>query len=300
MTKTVAAPAEKARMKLLKEMTPELKAFAKEGEERLAKTNSALMIVYYDLGSRLKRVLSNEAKYGTNAAEQLSAFWNIQGGATTLYHMKNVAARFDRDFIGEQSAKEMTDGGRLTFNHWVKIAQVKDEKFVEPLLRKTFSDSLSVRDLEAEIISIGAEKTTKRAAGAGRKQSVPKSPMAGLQKTFAAAQAFTNMVPVLEKNVFTAIDNMSPDNVDDTLLKRLNDTKEKLGTMRDGADSSIKHIERNITRVERVLAKKKEKEEKAETKTEGPAEAKSEKKGKGKKKGKKVKNKKKRKAVAAG
>lgn len=286
--KKVTAPVDKARIKIYREMTPELKRLAKDGEERLGKTAAALAIVYYDLGARLKKVYADEATYGSNAAEQLAAYWAIPGGATTLYHMKNIAERFDRDFVGEQSSKEMADGSRLTFNHWIKLSQIKDEKYVEPLLKKCFDKSYTVKDLEAAIVEIGAEKTTKRAAGAGRKQSTPKSPIAGLQKVFSQAQSFSNFVPVLEKSVFSTIDTMSPDSVDDILLKRLQDTAKQVTKMRDGADATLKHIEKNIERVERVLLKKKEKaataakEEKAEKK-----EAKAKKKGKKKDKAKK-------------
>lgn len=291
--KQVTAPVDKTRQKVFREMTPQLQKIARDGEARLSQTAAALVIAQYDLGSRLKKVYADEATYGSDAATQLAAYWAIPGGATTLYHMKNLAERFDRDFVGQWSAKEMASGARLTFGHWIKLTQVKDEKHIEPLLKRCFADSLTVRDLEAAIVEIGAEKSTKRAAGAGRKQSAPKSPMAGLQKTHAAAQSFSNMVPVMEKSVFTAIDTMSPDNIDDVLLKRLKDTRDQVASLVKAGQTSLKHIESNIARVERVLEKKK-----TEAKTEAVAE-KAEKKAKVKAKGKKKKDKKKRRTPVA-
>lgn len=268
------APIQKKRAEILQEMTAAGRKVAEEFEKKLGIGAQGIVMVQYDLGARLADVFENEADYGTGYCKQLAAYLSIPGGETTLYSLRNFSQAFERGFVKDETTQPLANGQYLELGHWVKLSQLKDRSDVKAYLKRIRTESMSARELSREISATGAKLRNSRQGG--RKPSAPSSPLAGLQQTFSLAQKFANLEDVLETNVFKAIDHMPAESVNETLQVKLGETKEKLTEMVATGQRALKHIDKNIERVERVL-----KDRPPEEKAEKPA------KGKGKKAAKK-------------
>jgi len=300
-------PVAKKRLALLKEMTPATREVAQDFETRLGKVAHGIILTQYDMGSRVAEVMENEGEYGSGAVKQLAEYLNVAGGETTLYALRNFSESFDKEYVKEYSLKPMGNGQFLSIGHWFKLMQLKDRKTQEKMLDRIFKESLTVNELEKEVRALGS-KDKKNARQGGRKPATPTSPIAGLQTAFQLAQKWSNLVPVLEENVFDSIDELPPDRVNEALLEKLNETKEKIEEMTEKGQSALERVTANIERVETVLANKSEEGSEEDGDEEGEEEApkKKSKKDKGSKaesngeaEGGKKKGKKKKAKVAA-
>lgn len=245
---------EKKRAGILKEMTKETRAVAEEFEGLLRKASSGVVRINYDLGARLAN-MEDEAKYGSGAFEQLAAYLNIKGGATTLYALRQFASTFEKPFVEENMARTLTGGGNLQVTHWLVLSRIEGAKKRRDLLKQVFDNGWSAQDLEREV---HAGSSPRHARKGGRKPGVPTSHMAGLQREFQLAQQFVNFQAVADKHVFDEIDEISPDKVNDTLLEKLKQTKETVDQAREAAEGIGTRLDTNIARVEAVLAEKEE------------------------------------------
>lgn len=271
-TKNAVAPVEKKRADLLRDMTPAGREIAKEFEKKLGQGARGIVLIQYDLGAQLVNVIEHEADYGSNFVGQLADYLGIAGGETMLYALRNFADSFERKFVETETLAPLTDGTYLELGHWIKLTQLKEHSDVKKYLKRIREESLSVRALSREVAA--ANSKLKHTRQGGRKPGVPTSPIAGLQQTFSMAQKFANWEPVLEQSVCEPIEHMSAELVSDDLLTKLKMTHDKLLLMGKSTDKSIKYLERNIARVERILAAR-PKEEKPAKKAAPKAEKKA-------------------------
>lgn len=279
-TGTAVVPAAKKRAELLKDMTPAGRKFAEEFAKKLGIGARGIVMIQYDLGSRLGTAIENEAEYGVGYVAQLAEYLAMPGGESTLYSLRNFAAAFERKFVESESTIPMENGSHLELGHWIKLSQLSDLSDVRGWLKRVRKDSLSVRALSQEIAATGAKMKNSRQGG--RKPSTPTSPIAGLQQTFSMAQKFANFEPVLEKSVCHLIDTMPSEKVSEELLLKLEATHEKLTDMDKACGNALKHVDKNIDRVKRVLEARPP-EEKAEAKPKAKAKGKAKAKPKAKK-----------------
>lgn len=284
MSKNAISPIEKKRVALLKEMTPATRQVAEDFETRLGRGAQGIILIQYDMGSRVAEVMENEGEYGSGAIKQISEYLNIAGGETTLYALRNFAESFDKDYVKELSAKPMSNGQFLSVGHWFKVMQLRDRKTQDKIFDRIFRESLTVNELEKEIRGLGTHGKKNARQGGGRKPATPTSPIAGLQTAFQIAQKWANLEPVLEESVFDAIDELPPDRVNEALLEKLQQTKEKLDEMVVRSQSASDRVTANIERVEKVLSAKT-----AEADEDNESESENEDTGKKAKKGKKGK-----------
>lgn len=295
MSDKAVTPIEKKRMALLKDMTPATRKVALEFHTIHGKIANGMIMAQYDIGARIAEIVENEGEYGSGAIKQLAAFLNVRGGETALYALKGFAESFDKAYVREWSSRPMANGEFLAIGHWHRLQLLKDRKSQDKMLERIFSESLTVNELEKEIRAMGSKDKRNSRTG-GRKPAVPTSPIAGLQTAFQIANKWANLEPVLEANVFDAIDELPPDRINDALLDKLNETKTKLDEMVTKAQAASERVTTNIERVENVLALKNKAEDSEEAEEE-EEEEKPEKPAKSAKPA--VKNKKKKKKVAA-
>lgn len=292
--KNAVSPVEKKRLALLKEMTPACRKVAEDFDTKMSKSAQGVIMISYDMGSRLREVVENEGEYGSKAVETLAAYLNVKGGATTLYGLRDFAESFDREFVKANSVKPMANGDYLTLQHWSQLRKIAEQKDREKLLNRVFKESLSANELEKEV---RAGSKTKHSRQGGRKPGIPTSVLAGVQQTLSIGNKFVNLEDVVEKHVFDKIDEMPADQINDTLLEKLGECKETLESLGRSGTALLRRVEKGISRVTRVLEKKADQEAKAAEKAEAhksadetvparPAKAKAGKKA-GKKKAKK-------------
>jgi len=298
MSTSVVNPIEKARLSIYKKMSPALQEVAKTFEEKLGKGATAIVVIMYDMGSRLKEVVDDEGTYGSGAVKQLADYHGIPGGETMLYGMMNLSKAFDKEYVKTNSLRPMANGHYMTLGHWLHLMKIQDDTKREKMLERVLRESISANDLEKEIRA-GAAGGTKNARQGGRKPKAPSSPIMGLQKTFELANKFVRWDDVAQTAVFDNIDEMEPDKVTDNLLAKAKTTLEMVEKVGETAESMKTHLEANIERIEKVLESKAENaaeeydEEEADQKPKKKAKAaKPSENGKAEKDGKKKKKKK--------
>lgn len=255
MSKDVmAVPVEKARKKTYNEMTKATREVADQFQELLTRGARGSILVQYDLGSRLGAVIEDEATYGSGAVKQLAEYFNIKGGETTLYSLRNFAGEFEKTFVDKWSSQLMANGDYMTTNHWFHLMKIKDKAGQEKMLRRVFAESMSSNDLEKEVRS-GSGGATKNTRQGGRKPRVPSNPIVGLDQTFSIAQRLNNFDKVATASVFDALDEWPADKITKDLLKRLEKTHTTVEVTHAKTGKMLERLSTNIARVKRILSK---------------------------------------------
>lgn len=267
-SKLVKTPADKARLELWSQMTPETQKVADSCDQLFAKSQGVSIVYLYQVGVYVSRVLKtnekNESTYGTKAIKQIADY--TRKTETFLYNLKNIALAFEESFVREWSPKMNSEGVCLSLNHWGILAQLKNATEREGWLKKAIANNWSSKELADHINASG---TAKRAAprSGGRTPNRPTSPLLGLHKVEMMANTFVNYTEKNAKFIFDAIDTIDPGSVTEALGKKLEETDEALAGLEKDVVEARDHIKKNKARVEKVLAQK----EKAATEDEGEA-----------------------------
>lgn len=264
---TVVAPIEKQRLAAFKKMPAALQEVAQDFEQKLGRGASGVIMIQYNMGSRIADVLSDVAKYGSGAVAQLAAYLPIPGSTqkskeTLLRNLKTFSDKFTKEYVQEWSVKPMADGRFLELSHWLQLMKVQEKKDQEKMLNRIMKQSLSANDLEKEIRA-GIVKTSNSRQG-GRKPKTPSSAIAGLQATFTMAQKLNNYVEVFDEKVAQAINDMDEDDVTEALAANLAKTVEVLGRTAEEAVEMKEKAEGCLDRVKEVLEAKAEAQENEE------------------------------------
>ncbi len=108
-------------------------------------THTSMCMHWYDMGCRLREVFREEAKYGSNAIEQLAEYLGYarDEGVQILHGIRLFAESFDRDFVVHQLRKPMADGQALRFGHFWCVREVdsiiKREQLLDLARKKCLS-----------------------------------------------------------------------------------------------------------------------------------------------------------------
>lgn len=249
------SPIEKRRQDVYKHMTPQLREVADAFFAKIGKLAAGMILTQYDIGARVSEVLSAETTYGTEAVKQLAEYLAIPGGETMLYDARNLAETFEKEYVRSWSMQPMADGSHMCVGHWFALTRVKDAKEREKLLKRVLSESMAVRELQAEVRASGVE--TKNSRQGGRKPKTPTSPVIGLQRLFEMGQRLNNYEDVADKSTFDAIEHMPPDRVDDNLVEKLEKTIHELEGTKKTAGDMCKRAAECLKRCNSVLKNRK-------------------------------------------
>ena len=124
-------------------MIPTTKKLASELEKNICTRNRGELLVVYDLGRQIQKLLGDSVLYGANAVKQVAKFVNVKGGVAELYQMRKVAVTFSRKFVAEQSSTRQAGGILLGFGHFVALADAPEEMRTE-ILGRIRGEDLSV------------------------------------------------------------------------------------------------------------------------------------------------------------
>jgi hypothetical protein len=232
-------------------MTDDLQQVALDFENKLKKRARMQCLVEWDMGSKVREIIEEEAHYGSNAVQQLADYLGKQ--ATTVYNWRNFAEAFDRQFVDTTSAEPMSNGEYLDTKHFYVMMKVTDGRKQRKLWNQVKQLSWSANQLEAEV---GATAETKNDRSGGRKPQRPVSPSAGLESIRKDAQKVENLIPMICEASCDEIDEMSPDAVDEMLFEALTKARDTVAKMHDAAGVLLDRFDANIERVERVLEAK--------------------------------------------
>lgn len=185
----------KRRDVIFTEMDAVTQQVAEEGLNKLKAGHQVTILINYDIGTLVARVMDAEHLNETQQKQEiqkLAAYWNQDRmGPTTLYDLRNVAVAFEREFIREQSEQRLANGHYLSFAHFKELQKVGSQKRRLALLKQIRKNSWSANELALELQG-KREAEVKRSGG--RKPTLPKTPTAMLQKLFTSVQQADNYV----------------------------------------------------------------------------------------------------------
>jgi hypothetical protein len=235
-----------------------LQRLAHEFEDRIIRGRTGNSIINYNIGARLAAVIK-DPKYGDHAVENLAEYLNIDGGAQKLYAVITFAKEFAGTegvkFIERWSSMPMKNGGSLTLTHWINLLQLKTRELQEQYLEQTIEKSWTSDDLLHEIRASNDGK--KHARQGGRKPKRPTSAVAGLQKFFSLSQQAYKYEEIIEKDSFDVIVEMPPEDISESMQTNLQKVIDIWTKLRKAAPKVLERASACMTRVEKVLTRKK-------------------------------------------
>ena len=231
------------------EMNEELRKVAVKMDKQLGEAIRDEALRRYDDGVVIARLHSQKAKYGSNAIELLAKYFGVT--PNTLYNYMEVSQAFTRDFIVSQLDRPLRNGVRLEFSHFVQFARVQADEQRRIVMDQTREESLSVRALEQEISGLLQTAAVKRPTG--RPPNTPKSPRAALQRCYQLSKQLKNYAAVMPDSAFVPIQEMPPDQVDESLLHNIDNAYNELESLIDELDQLQSYLDDAKRRVARVL-----------------------------------------------
>ncbi len=257
---TPAAPAvafEKARQKLLAEMTEPTQQIAQECDTMLDKGNRGITRTFYNIGARMVEALdeAKQGEYGSNAAKQLASYISyFEGDTNKLYNLRQVAITFDEAFVNEYSEKKIGKGEHMSIEHWVQLSRIAKPAERQKMLDAVVTHGLSAAEVARRIRS--GEVQAKNIRGGGRRVAPPSSLLSGLEKLRADSLKVTNYLKMCDKHVFGKIASMAVADFSDTLVAKLEADKAELATLRTKLDEADKSIDACLVRGKKALSEK--------------------------------------------
>lgn len=245
----------KMRAELLQDMDYVTQEAAEEGLRKIGSWHQIDMLVKYDLGTIVNSVV--EAKHlneteRNNELRKLVAYWNESGmSVERLYDMRNVAARFTREFIKAQMDEPMANGQQLSWGHFRELQKL-DSKTQMRRLKQIRQNSWSTNELIQEIR--GHDEAQVKRSG-GRKPTLPRSPSAMLQKIFTTVQQTDNYLMAMSEPLGGVFMEMSPQDVSPRFVENIDNTLARIAEAQQHILETAQQLEKVRLRAQQVLAK---------------------------------------------
>jgi hypothetical protein len=259
------SPVEQKRNEVYNAMNPDLQKVAKKLDGFAAQVAKGLLKAQWTIGEWVKKVIAEEATYGSKAVEQLAAYHDVS--PTTLYDARTLCVEFTKERVAELTEKPMANGQYISYSHCRSMMRVKSSKQREKLWKRVFAEGMSVRRLDELIEDAGEKNQTNRGGSAPAK---PKSVMAGSQQIIKETGTLNNRFEGWGEVVFDEVDHRSPSEVNQELLDRLTQARDNLDLLQKNSGDALGRLNENITRVEKILSTR---ADAAETDTSGDEDA---------------------------
>ncbi len=254
MATTHLAPIAKQRALVYSKMPEPLKAVSAQISKKTKGEAMLGIMARYDIGALIAQVHTKINTYGEKAIEQLAAYHLISG--TTLYGLKDFSENFEREYVEQWSARELSNGGYLSEKHWHALRLVTTAKDRDFWLKRTISEGFTANEL-SEAIKADAGNPRRNPRNGGRHHKAPLSPMAGIQQFRKLFTKATNYVTQhAETSIFDKLDEAAPDDVSDILLSELQIACKELDDVETSVEEAKERLTSNIKRVESILAAK--------------------------------------------
>jgi hypothetical protein len=126
-------------------MTPALREEVARLRNRIAKATVADAMVRHDIGTVVKKVRGNRAKYGARALAQLERAFDFD--ENTLRRFEAVAELWTASGLAKLLARKNSKGLPVSWSHLELLAEVASDGKRDKLIEKTLAESLTVRQL---------------------------------------------------------------------------------------------------------------------------------------------------------
>ncbi len=144
MTQKKKRPFEIAKERAWLKMPPLTRQAALELDEKLRINNRHQILMRFDLGRKVEKILAHADIYGPNAIAQLAEIPGIKGGIKELYQMRDVAVTLTRESVSEVSSTPTAGGMLLSFGHFVELVRLPSLALMREVLRRIREDDLTV------------------------------------------------------------------------------------------------------------------------------------------------------------
>jgi len=217
---------------MLPECQKVAESFLRKGE--LIATGN--LMTRYDMGVRLKDVVTRPTVYGQDAVEKLAKFLPSMPDAngkdapvtkSTLVDLKNFAEEFTKDEVANIVSTPKRDGTRFGYNHFRLMMRVeKGER--QAMWDKARNENHTAREMETVIKALAMSETKR--SGGGRKAKKPATPVAAMQAGRDLAQKLYNCLnQTMDDCVFEPIRKLISDGgVDAQLLAKIDELEYNL------------------------------------------------------------------------
>ncbi len=259
----------KRQSNLLAQMDPVTVKAAKEGQKKVLQGSQVKLLVRYELGVLIDKVLQTgngkggaDRKRVENQLYLVAQFWGLlpadaddkdrRRQMQTMYDLRNVSTAFDRAFIQAQQEEPMANGALLTWSHF-KALQKTDPKGQLKLLKKVRRSSMSAQELQLEIAGTGTS-TVKRQGG--RKPTLPKTSAGIVQKLKTSVQSSTNYLALAADPLQGQFLELSESDIDEAFVESVQETAVTLDSALKQLSESKKQLKKVLTRSTRVLERK--------------------------------------------
>jgi|TARA_R110000765_G_scaffold75446_3_gene147912 hypothetical protein len=220
LSTTGLAATEKDREDLLASMEEKTRSLAIQGGNKLKKLQAVGTLLYYDLGTLINDILSDETMDGKGEVTKLASYWGIDN-VNKLCEWRNTALTFDRDYVLEQAELPLPNGKDLTFEHFKALRRIEDDTQRESLLARTREESWSAQELATEIR--GSVQTSVVRKG-GRNPSVPSTLTSVVQKSYTSSQQLLRYLDALDDDVLSRFEELPANEATDKFLENIDNT----------------------------------------------------------------------------
>jgi len=215
-------------------------------QKRFGSLSKNDIMARYEIGRRIDNVLTDEKKYGANAANQLAAALGKSEGE--IYNLKNVSVTWSREDLQELLEIRNAKNNELTFTHLRALASIRTAKTRKRFYNTWLKEGLTTRELDNAIQT----ELGQRSAG-GRAGSAPRSPSAGLTQLHKLVNRLLESQDHLDEAVFDKIDEEPESNADAKLLHALETADGDLAALSVKLDANRRKVASALDTVHRVI-----------------------------------------------
>lgn len=239
------------------EMNDDLRQAYEKIRERLVKAAMNDIMARYDVGKEIQAVMSNESRYGANAADTLSTALGIS--KAVLYTHQQVAISWEKKELQAVISRIDPDTGyHLDWAHVWALAALTSLEQRDQLVEQCFEDKMSARDVRAAVSELTGAKSNNPK---GRPRSAPKSPSAGLSQLKKMTNSLVNAQDVFEEAVFIRLVEESKEFASESIAEQLREAQEDQSRLEATAKSNRLKLQAALEAVERALYSTGEEEE---------------------------------------
>jgi len=231
-------------------MTPELKELY---DDLLVRVNTLAkndLMARYNIGTRVARLRldGSEAKYGADAVECLSTALGIS--SSNLYTMCGITQTWTKEQFQVLLTRRSSTNKLVTFSHLSVLMTASSAADQLTAIETFYSESLSVRDLQALVQEANGTKT----AGSTSAKVLPKSAEAGLRSITSYIKKVQTAHETLDKSVFARIDKDPAKHASEKLITVLEDTQAEMDSLQESLLKDLKRISKTITSLRTEIA----------------------------------------------
>jgi hypothetical protein len=207
------------------------------------------ILARYDIGTMIHTAMSNEKKYGNDAAEKLALALDVS--VSSLYVHQQVAVTWSRaDLKALISRVEPESGYHLAWGHLWALSTVAKPDSRAALVEECFENVLSVRDFKHHVETMLGTRTNNPK---GRPRSVPRSPSAGLATLRKLTNSLVNAQNVFDESVFDRLVEHPAEYATPAIIEQLKSAEEDQSRLELTAQNNLVRLKAALAAVEDSL-----------------------------------------------